>query len=163
MGLIGILFALATGAAHCETLQERVARDGIVMVEADDPGMTAAIRRAQKTLPTFLALARKPPRTTTDFAVKVVVLDGDEAEYFWITPFKEFNGKFSGQIDNNPQLVKSVKFGQTISFLEGEIVDWLYIDNGRMQGNFTLCVLLKRESRREADAMMKRFGLECSP
>ena len=28
------------------------------MVEADDPGMTAAIQKARKTLPAFLALAR---------------------------------------------------------------------------------------------------------
>jgi uncharacterized protein YegJ (DUF2314 family) len=162
-GWIAALLALVTGTAYAETLQERVARDGIVMVEADDPGMTAAIRKAQQTLRAFLALAGKPRASATDFAVKVVILDGDEAEYFWITPFKAGDGNFSGQINNRPQLVKTVKFGQTITFVEGEIIDWLYMDNGRMQGNFTLCVLLGREPADQAASLMKQFGLRCDP
>ena len=58
---------------------------------------------------------------------------------------------------------KTVKFGQIITFVERQIVDWLYMDNGRMQGNFTLCVLLKREPPDQAKAFMKQYGLSCGP
>ena len=85
-----------------------------------------------------------------------------ENEYFWITPFKEQDGRFSGRIDNSPRWVKSVKFGQTFAFSEDEIVDWLYMDGGKMKGNFTVCAIMKREpSQAEVEAVKKRFGLEC--
>src|SRR5687767_12983282 len=126
------LLASASGLAVAETVQERVARDGVVMVESDDAEMEAAIRKARQRLPAFLALARKPRRTTTDFAVKVAISDSVQVEYFWISGFKERAGKFSGRLDNTPQLVKTVKAGQTITFAEHDIVDWLYMDNGRM-------------------------------
>ena len=162
MRWVGLITAmLASTAATAETVQERIGRDGVVMVEPDDAEMEAAFRKARETLPAFLALARKPRRTTTDFAVKVAISDDVQDEYFWISRFKEHDGKFFGRLDNTPQLIKTVKFGQTITFAERDIVDWLYMDNGRMQGNFTLCVLLKREPPDEASAFRKQFGLTC--
>ncbi len=163
LGLMSAMLAFTCTAATGETVQERIKRDAVVMVEPDDPEMALAFRKARETLPAFLALARKPRRTTTNFAVKVVISDDSHDEYFWISRFKEHDGKFSGRIDNTPQLVKTVKFGQTITFTEHDIVDWLYMDRGRMQGNFTLCVLLKREPPEEASALRKQLGLACDP
>jgi uncharacterized protein YegJ (DUF2314 family) len=54
-----------------------------------------------------------------------------------------------------------VKFGQVIDFSEAEIVDWLYMEDGKMRGNFTACALLKREPADQAEAMKKQFGLSC--
>jgi uncharacterized protein YegJ (DUF2314 family) len=46
---------------------------------------------------------------------------------------------------------------------EDEIVDWLYQDGSTMRGNFTACVLLRREPRAEAENFMKQIGLRCDP
>jgi uncharacterized protein YegJ (DUF2314 family) len=73
----------------------------------------------------------------------------------------EKNGRFSGTLDNDPDTVTTIKFGDTISFDEREIVDWLYLDGRRLKGNFTLCVLLRRSPRAEAEAVMTKYGLEC--
>src|SRR5262247_3331922 len=54
-----------------------------------NPVMAEAMGKARATLPEFLALARAPRPSTTDFAVKVAVRDGGNTEFFWITPFKE--------------------------------------------------------------------------
>lgn len=164
MRWIGLIAAMLTGgAAIAKSVQQRMKRDGVVMVEPDDAEMEAAFRKARETLPAFLALARKPRQTTTDFAVKILISDKDQDEYFWISRFQERGGKFYGRIDNTPQLVKTVKFGQTITFEEREIVDWLYMDNGRMRGNLILCVLLKCEPPDEANAVRRHYGLTCDP
>jgi uncharacterized protein YegJ (DUF2314 family) len=95
------------------------------------------------------------------FAVKVAIREGNQAEYFWITPFTVKDGAFSGEINNQPRLVHSVKLGQTITFDKSEIVDWMYLDDNKMKGNYTACALLKSASKREVEEFKKRFGLDC--
>jgi uncharacterized protein YegJ (DUF2314 family) len=163
LGLIVALAALAGGDARAETLLERAERDGIAYVAKDDAEMAAAMRKAREGLAEFLKLARSPRPTMRGFAVKVAITEGDETEFFWIAPFTQLKNEFSGEINNTPQLVKKVKLGQKITFKEDEIVDWLYQDGGRMRGNFTACVLLRREPPKEAEKFMKQFGLRCDP
>jgi uncharacterized protein YegJ (DUF2314 family) len=161
LGLIVALAVLASGGSSAETVLERAQRDGTAYVAKRDREMAAAMRKAREGLPEFLKLARSPRPTMWGFAVKVGVTEGDDTEYFWIAPFVQRNKEFSGQINNEPQLVKKVKVGQTITFQQEDIVDWLYQDRGRMYGNFTACVLLKREPPQEAEEFMKELGLRC--
>jgi uncharacterized protein YegJ (DUF2314 family) len=143
-----------------QSVPEKIERDETYWVKSDDPDMVAAKRKARETLPEFLALARTPRNSTSKFAVKVAIRDKGIAEFFWITHFVEKDGRFSGQIDNEPDSVANVKLGDTISFGEEEIVDWLYLDGTRLKGNFTMCVLLKHSPRPEA--VIKRYGLDCN-
>jgi len=146
-----------------ETFIEKSERDELSWVRSNDPDMAEAMRKARATLPEFLALARAPRPSTTDFAVKVAVRDGGNTEFFWITPFKERDGRFTGSINNVPRWVNTVKFGQSFDFSEREIADWLYMDGGKMKGNYTACALLKREPKEQAEAAKKRLGHECDP
>jgi uncharacterized protein YegJ (DUF2314 family) len=84
--------------------------------------------------------------------VKVGIRAKESIEYFWISPFSRANGRFSGRIDNKAELVDNVKLGDTISFGEDEIVDWLYVDSGPMKGNYTACELFRRQPKEEAQA-----------
>jgi uncharacterized protein YegJ (DUF2314 family) len=163
LGLIVVLTMLAGQDTRAETLLERAERDGIAYVAKDDAEMAAAMRKAREGLGGFLKLARSPRPTMRGFAVKVAITEGDEIEFFWIAPFTQRKTEFSGEINNEPQLVKNVKLGQTITFKEDEIVDWLYQERGLMRGNFTACVLLKREPPEEAEEFRKELGLRCDP
>lgn len=160
---IAALIALTAGMAGAESLLDRAKRDEIAHVAKDDAEMAAAMRRARETLPEFLKLAAAPRPTTRGFAIKVAVSEADDTEFFWITRFERRNDEFTGRINNTPRLVKKVRFGQAITFKEEEIVDWLYQDAGAMRGNFTACVLLKREPPAEAEKFMKQLGLRCDP
>jgi uncharacterized protein YegJ (DUF2314 family) len=155
------VLAVGIVPAAAEGLLDNAQRDQIVLVPKGDPDMAAAMRKARATLPDFLALARAPRPSTSGFAVKVAIRDpGTENEYFWITPFREQDGRFIGRIDNIPRLVRSVRLGQTFAFSHGEIADWLYYEGGKMKGNYTACATTKREPGK-AEAFKKEFGLEC--
>ena len=143
------------------TLMDKARRDEVVLVEKDDPDMAAAFRKARETLPEFLALARAPQSTATKLAVKIAIPDGDGNEYFWLTQFAPRGNKYTGRISNTPRAAKQVKFGQVVEFSEAEIVDWLYVEGGKMRGNFTACALLKREPADQAETMKKQYGLSC--
>jgi uncharacterized protein YegJ (DUF2314 family) len=80
-------------------------------------------------------LARAPRSSITSVAVKVAIHHRGETEYFWISIFKEKDDGFVGTVDNRPRNVRNVKFGRTITFQTGDIVDWLYREDGKMFGN----------------------------
>jgi uncharacterized protein YegJ (DUF2314 family) len=160
-----VLIAIASYSASldAQTISDKAQRDDIVNVAKDDPTMLAAMRKARSSLSNFLALTQAPEPKMEGFSVKVAVRDHGQVEYFWITPFERKDGQFSGQINNRPRTVRNVTFGQTITFAQNEIVDWMYMDDGKMKGSFTTCAILKKEPRAEADAMMKEYGLTCDP
>jgi len=163
-GLLIVLGGLwfFSGGYSGGTFVERAKRDELAIVAKDDPDMAAAFRKARDTLPEFLALAQAPRPTIDHLAVKVgISTGGDGKEYFWLAPFEPRDGKYSGRINNTPRAAKTVKFGQVIEFAEAEIVDWLYVEDGKMIGNFTACALLKREPPDQLEAMKKQFGLSC--
>lgn len=160
VAIVLVAFSL-TPATAAETAVDRAKEDEIVAVPKGDPDMEAAFRQARETLKTFLDLARTPRSTITSMAVKVAVRDGGETEYFWISPFTEQDGRFVGKINNTPRSVHNVKLGQTITFKQSDVVDWLYRENGKMFGNFTACALLKHVPPSEMQAFKREYGLNC--
>jgi uncharacterized protein YegJ (DUF2314 family) len=156
-----VLASLLASELAAQTIMEKAKRDETVDVAKTDPVMAAAMRKAQAKLPDFLAIAAAPKPGMKGFAVKVAIRDGGDPEYFWIAPFNNSGGQFSGEINNTPRVVHSVKEGQTITFAQSDIVDWLYIENGMMKGNYTACALIKSAPKREAEEFKKTFGLNC--
>lgn len=162
-GLFAAAFLALAVSVSAQTVLDKAKNDQIARVPKGDAEMAAAFRKARATLKEFLALARAPRSSITNYAVKVGIPEGDTTEYFWISKFIEKDGEFIGRIDNTPRLVRSVREGQRILFEESDIVDWLYRENGKMVGNYTACALLKKEPPRQAEAFKKEFGLACDP
>ena len=160
--LLGIVaHTFLNGHYASGTLMDKARRDDVVTLEKGDPDMAAAFRKARETLPEFLALVRDRQTTVTKLAVKIAIPDGDGNEYFWLNQFAPHGNKYTGRINNTPRSAKQVTFGQVVEFSEAEIVDWLYMEGGKMRGNFTACAMLKREPPDQAEAMKKQYGLSC--
>ena len=49
--------------------------------------------------------------------------------------------------------------GDTVSFVKNEIVDWMYMDAGRMKGNYSAHAILKSARPKDREAFKRRFGL----
>ncbi|WP_363650780.1 DUF2314 domain-containing protein [Mesorhizobium sp.] len=135
--------------------------DKTVMVAPDDADMAAAIAKARSSLDDFLALSEAPPPGTDKFKLKVMVVDGNVTEHFWVIPFKRTANGFVGILANEPELVRNVVFGQNIEFTRDDISDWGYTKNGRQVGSFTVCVMFKQMSKEEADYMRAQYGFDC--
>jgi uncharacterized protein YegJ (DUF2314 family) len=160
-----LLATVAFVACHAaaQSVVERAKADELVFMRDEEPAMQRAFEKARATLEDFLQKAKSPPAGTTSYSLKVGVRQGKDVEYFWVGNFTQTDSGFTGTINNEPRMVKSVKFGQQYSFPREHVVDWTYIDRNerRMVGNFTVCALLTKESAAEAEATRKRFGLRC--
>lgn len=118
-------------------------RDKVIFVADDDPEMVAAMAKARGSLPQFWKVFEKRERGEAKFGLKVKITDKKGTEFFWASDIKRQDGKVMGTIDNDPNIVTTVKLGDRIEIPEADISDWLYMREGKMVGNETLKPLLK--------------------
>jgi uncharacterized protein YegJ (DUF2314 family) len=132
--------------------------DKTIDVKADDPEMEKAKATARTRLPEFWEKFKERKSGETDFALKVRIEDKHGVEFFWATDLVRRNGKLFGTINNDPNTVQSVKFGQEIEIPDKAIADWMYLREDKIYGNFTLRPLLKKMSKRQADALRTQLA-----
>jgi uncharacterized protein YegJ (DUF2314 family) len=126
--------------------------DRIVNVEADDAEMEAAIARAREKLPHFWQVFAHSDKGEGDFSLKVRIKDSHGTEHFWVTQIeRKEDGEIFGVINNDPEIVKSVKLNDRVAVPEEKISDWLYMRDGKMVGNYTLRVLFKHMPPKEVE------------
>ena len=134
---------------------QREGEPAVTFVDDDDPKMNAAMKKAGDTIGDFLKSLEKPTPKQTMFAVKIGVGEGDNREYMWLTPVTFKEGQFSGKLNNEPVNPQKYKLGDTIVAPQGEVVDWMYAEDGVLVGGYTLRVLrdsLSPKEREEFDA-----------
>ncbi|MBX3443453.1 MAG: DUF2314 domain-containing protein [Planctomyces sp.] len=120
--------------------------------------MEAAMDQASEKLDDFIAALKKPAATQKDFSVKYLVEQGEAGEYLWVNEVKFDGKKFTGKVANHPQVVKTLKFGQQVALQEDEIDDWMYVDDGKLKGGFTIRAqreMLKGADRKKFDEQFK--------
>jgi uncharacterized protein YegJ (DUF2314 family) len=128
-------------------------QDKVINVADDDPEMLAAIAKARDTLPHFWKVFDKPERGESGFSLKVKITDPRGTEHFWATDIERRDGKIMGTINNDPNVVATVKLGDRIQIAEADISDWLYMRDRKMVGNETLKPLLKKMPAGEAEQL----------
>lgn len=162
--LIFIIFlSIFSFASYADSILEKADRDELMFVPKDDPDMAKAMLHAKSTLSDFLEVKNKPSDTQQNFSIKIGIADGENKEFFWVGQFEETSsGNFVGILNNEPRSVRNVQNGQKINFKKEDIVDWLYIENGKMKGNFTACALIKNKTVSEQEEFKRAYGLECN-
>ena len=133
---------------------EREGEPRVTMVDDDDPRMTAAINEARSTVGQFIAAVNNPTPSQSALSVKLPVSDGDQIEHMWLSEVGHANGKFTGHIANEPHQITTVKLGDRTEVAQDQISDWMYVDNGKLVGGYTLRVLrdaMSDEERRAFD------------
>jgi uncharacterized protein YegJ (DUF2314 family) len=138
----------------CGTRGAREREDKVVHVAEDDPKMNAAIDKARQTVDTFIQALKKPKRSQTAFSVKKAVTDGKQVEHMWLTDVRFDGTQFHGVINNDPNDVKNVKLGDKASVEKTQISDWMFVEDGKLIGGYTIRVLregLTAKERKELD------------
>lgn len=160
-----LVLGASTDLASAESrLKDWRRDDSLLHIPDDDEKMAAAMRKARATLEGFLALARKPKPSMSGFTVKVPLIAAGGHEYVWLYPFRvDRSERIVGVIGNTPIEAKQHRKGEILTFPQSAVVDWAYVDRGRMMGNFTTCVLVEREPAAEAEAFKAAEGLTCGP
>ena len=121
----------------------------VKLVSGDDPKMQAALDKARSTVETIVAALKSPKPTQASFQVKKAFEDAGMTEHMWLSDVTIDGDMFSGTIGNEPQHVKNVKFGQKATVAKSEISDWMFIDDGKLAGGYS--ILAMRENMTPAE------------
>ncbi|WP_165793777.1 YegJ family protein [Hyphococcus luteus] len=146
MRLMTILF-LTLLLAGCGQAQ---VKDRTVEVATNDAAVNAAMKEARASLPQFFAKAADPQPGTEAYALKVKVEDKNGVEHFWVTPFSKTDDGFTGVINNEAAVVEKVSLGEPYAFTADEISDWMYVQNGKIHGGYTIRAMLPSMPKEEA-------------
>lgn len=150
------------------------AEQKIVMTPGDDPEMDKAADLARKTFRFFWReLSWEHRRIIPGLgiaALKVAFSDPPETrskdpnaldvEHMWLNEIR-FDGKrLRGTLLNQPQWIKSVSEGDTVSFSPRRMTDWMYAQHDRVYGGFTVNLMRSRMSKGERKQHDNAWGLD---
>jgi len=131
-------------------------------VQNDHAAMHEAVITARKTVGKFIGALKHPTAGQIDFEVKKPFVQGSNVEHIWLSDVQFTGSRFQGRLDNTPQKIRGLKVGQLVSVNPNEISDWVYIDNGKLVGGYTIRVHYneltldqKKEFDRQANFRMK--------
>lgn len=129
----------------------------IVSVDENDAAMNGAIQRARQEVGTFIQALQNPRPNQSTFAVKKEFTEGDTSEHMWIVSPTYDGSAFRGRLDNEPGELKNVKLGDAVTISPKEISDWMYVEDDKLVGGYTIRVLrdrLSADEKREHDASL---------
>ncbi|MBW1656631.1 YegJ family protein [Flavobacterium quisquiliarum] len=126
---------------------ERENEPPIYSVESQDEEMNAAILKANETLDDFNSGLINPKAES--HALKVKFTNSSGTEHMWVGNIVFKDGKYSGILNNEPEYVKEYRSGDQIEVDPSKISDWMYIENGKLFGGYTIKVLRNRMSEEE--------------
>jgi uncharacterized protein YegJ (DUF2314 family) len=115
--------------------------DKVTYVAGDDPKMNEAIEKARSSVQSFIIALKAAKPGQSAFSVKMAFTDGSNTEHIWLTPVSYDGKRFHGTINNEPETVKNVRFGQKASVEVSKISDWMYVEKRKLVGGYTLRVL----------------------
>ena len=132
------LLAREAPQAQPSSAGSRTDSSAYVYVHDSDKAMERAVHQAQRTLGKFMAALTSPKPGQTGFAVKKRCIEGEKCEHIWLTDVR-FDGRvLRGKVDNNPVDMKGLRVGQKVTVRPEEISDWMYVENGRLVGGYTV-------------------------
>ena len=154
-----ILIGLAGCSNNQTTKTEREGEPTIYSVTDNDTEMNDAIETANKTLDKFnVALTSSNPDFKY-FALKTRFTNSNGGEHIWVSNITLKDNKYYGVVDNLPESTTDVKIGDTIQIVNDNISDWMYIDNQKLRGGFTIRLLRKRMTEPERKQFDAENGL----
>jgi uncharacterized protein YegJ (DUF2314 family) len=169
LALVGTLMmpVLTVDGKAANVVGQEIAKGGAgstyYQVPSDHAAMRRAVHEARRTVKKFIVALRHPAPGQTDFEVKKPFIQGNEVEHIWLSDVQFVGNRFQGRVDNQPRKIRGLKLGQLVSVNPDEISDWLYVDNGRLVGGYTVRVHYselspeqKQEFDREADFKMEK-------
>ena len=151
------------GLVSCNNNQtnktEREGEPTIYSVTDNDTEMNEAIKTANQSLAKFNVALNSSNSNFKNFALKTRFKTLNGGEHIWVSNITLIDNKYFGVIDNLPESTTDVKIGDTIVIVNNNISDWMYVDNQKLRGGYTIRLLRKRMTEPERKQFDAENGL----
>ena len=124
----------------------------MVQVAEEDAEVNAAMQQAQDTIGIFVTSLQSPKPTQSDFSIKARFISSDGGvEHIWIVDVSYSDEGFTGVINNVPVDVPEIEQGDNATVPVEDVSDWMFIEDGKLVGGYTIRVLRNRLSPEERE------------
>lgn len=154
-----ILLGLVSCNSNQTTKTEREGEPTIYSVTDNDAEMNDAIKTANQTLDKFNTALISGNKDFKYFALKTRFKTPNGGEHIWVSNITHKDKKYFGIVDNLPESTTDVQIGDTIQIVNDNISDWMYVDNQKLRGGFTIRLLRKRMTEPERKQFDTENGL----
>lgn len=156
-----ILILFGTALFSCQSGNTtKIVREGepdIYTLESSDQEMNAAIAKAQGTLSELEDAFKSDRYPMESFIIKVKFPTNEGYEHIWMSDITLVDSAFYGIVNNIPNNTTEVKFGDTVRIRKEMITDWIYSDQGKLRGGYTLRVILDRMPSEERKEFLQSY------
>jgi len=158
-----VLLVSAVILAACSILppSNALARNDARVIPESDDEMLAAAAQAQSTLDVF-TMALDEPDPALEFMIKArfPILGSDRHyEHLWVEQITYDGDIFTGVIADVPIYIQRISYLDIVRVAREDITDWMIIEDGRVNGGYTLRVLRSRMSPQERKQFDSENGL----
>lgn len=133
-------------------------------LEEDDSSLNQAIKKANQTFDDFESVLKNSVenniKSFSDFSIKVKFDTKNGAEHVWLSEIKIEGEDYFGVLNNEPEQINSLKLGDVIKIDKNRISDWMYSENGKLIGGFTIRALRNQMNMEEKQAFDSEFALQ---
>jgi uncharacterized protein YegJ (DUF2314 family) len=148
----------------CQNNPKVIKRDGepdISRVADDNKQMNKAIILAKQTLGEF-DHALLSHDTALKFLAMKMRFETPEGggEHIWLNQITKKDNQYYGVIANVPALAMQVKLGDSVEIPKDKISDWMYVQNGKLKGGYTIRALRDQLSETEKKAFDAENGFD---
>ncbi len=112
-------------------------------VDGGDPEMNAAIQAARDSLGIFFTALASPQPNQKSFLLKVRYVEGDRTEHIWLADLDLTTMPGKGTVANETDF-PGLAYMQRASFKPDQITDWMYFEDEKLVGGFTMQLLIRR-------------------
>lgn len=126
----------------------------IYHVQGDDQTMNGAIAKARSTFQRFIDSLKSGNQSLEDFAIKMKFKTAEGNEHMWLSKISFVDSNIFGVVNNVPEHTKEVNIGDTVEVMADKISDWMFIEDGKLRGGYTIRVLyndMSEEERKELE------------
>lgn len=157
--LVSILFVTAFFSCQSgnTTTIVREGEPDMYALQSSDPEMNAAIAKAQSTFNELEEAFKSDRYPAESFIIKVKFPTDEGHEHIWMTDITLTDSAFYGIVSNLPNSTTEVELGDTVQIRKEMITDWIYSDQGKLRGGYTLRVLLDRMSPEERKEFLQSY------
>ena len=160
--LRGLLFLLTMASnlpAFTQDTGSKKINENIVLTSNEDSLMNGAIDKARASWETFRKAFESKDSNLKGFAVKYPFKTNDGSEHMWLADVIYTKGKFYGYVNNQPEHTTEIAFGDKVFIDPGQLSDWMYFENKKLVGGYTILVALEFLPEEKKNAMMKSLGI----
>ena len=156
--LAAALLALTVVACGGDSADQ--AQTSVVYTDKADPEMNGAISQARAELDEFVKAVTSPAPTQTKFGAKVAIPHAGGAEHIWLAQPMFEADSIVGIVEAAPLYLKGIAAGDRVRVDRDAISDWMYLDNGKLRGGYTVRVAIDRLPEDQRAAQRAAYGLE---